>query len=239
MLLLPRLRAGVGRLARGRALGRGLAADAGGDGGAAADGGDASSSTPPPTDPPARTRRRKPTRAATGSWAVSAELDAELAGAPVPPGANVYDMRATFPYFFKPRGGELVGAAVDAAFEAGAATAGDQTPPPRPGARKIVQWETTVVMHPGPNDAGHPRNRKVVARVHLADLAADAGLSAAAAAHVALVCGPRYDPGTGIVRLTEERHAARADNAAALRATLAALVAEGRRKHPAQAPVNA
>jgi hypothetical protein len=221
------------RLARPRPGLRGLAADAGDGRGAAAAGGDEGAAAPPPTDPPARVRRRKPTRAATGSWAVSAELDAEFAGRAVPPGANVYDMRATFPYFYAPRGGALVGAAASAAIEAGAAAADPSPPPPRPGARKIVRWETTVVLHPGPDDAGHPRNRKASARVHLADLASEAGLTAAAAAHIALVCGPRYDPGTGTVRLTEERHAARADNVAAVRATLAALVAEGRRRHPA------
>lgn len=119
--------------------------------------------------------------------------------------------------------------------------------------KKIVQWETnavleTVAAEVGGNGGGnggangkasggspsheHPINRKVGLRVHLGDLSRDAGLSDAAARWVALVAGPRYDPRSGILRLTDERWGSRAENARRCARMLSALVAEGRRKHP-------
>ena len=200
----------------------------------------ASSDDPPPTpdtpstsggggdaSPPTRTRTRRAPRRVRGSWADSEELTAELEGAPVPPGANIYDLQATFPYFYAPQGGDVVRDAVR-----GGAGGAHDPPPPRPGARRVVRWETTAVLHAGPASARHPSAAKVAASVHLADLAAEAGLSPDAAKHVALVAGPRYNPRTGVLRLTEDRHAEREDNAAALRATLSELVKEGRRRFP-------
>jgi hypothetical protein len=140
-------------------------------------------------------------------------------------------MRNSFPYFYEPRGVEEVAAALKAA----AAEAGPPPlppPPPRPGARPIVCWETRAVLHAGPAGADHPANRKVVATVALADLAAEAGLSPDAARHVALVAGPRFHPGTGRLRLTAESAPSREGNVAVVERVLRDLVAEGRRVWP-------
>jgi len=139
-------------------------------------------------------------------------------------------MRNSFPYIYEPRGVEEVAAALKAA----AADAGPAQPPtpPRPGAQPIVCWETRAVLHAGPAGADHPANRKVVATVALADLAAEAGLSVDAARHVALVAGPRFHPGTGKLRLTAESAPSREGNVEAVERVLRDLVAEGRRVWP-------
>jgi hypothetical protein len=156
----------------------------------------------------------------------------------IPAGAHLYDLQNTFPYFYQPRGVEDVAAALKAAMaDAGkkggkAASAAAEETPPRPGARRVVCWETRAVLHAGPAGADHPANRKVVASVRLADLAEQAGLSLDAARHVALVAGPRYSPATGLLRLTAEAAPAREGNAAAIERVLAELVAEGKRVYP-------
>ena len=205
-----------------------------------------------------RKRIRKPTRAAAGSWETCAELDDLLRGDAahrVPAGANLYDLRSSLPYFFdNSRHNEpLFEAITKAAAEAGVDV--DAAEEEKEGAKKrrIVQWETNAVLETVAAEVGgggragtgsspppslreqqsqHPINRKVGLRVHLGDLAREAGLSDAAARWVALVAGPRYDPRSGVLRLTDERGGTRAENARSCAGMLSALVAEGRRKHP-------
>jgi hypothetical protein len=148
----------------------------------------------------------------------------------VPAGAHLYDMQNSFPYFYQPRGvSEVVATLKAVAAEAGPPS---PAPPPRPGAKPVVCWETRAVLHAGPAGADHPANRKVVASVRLADLAAEAGLTEDAARHVALVAGPRYNPNTGVLRLTSDSAPAREGNVAIVERLLQDLVAEGRRVHP-------
>ena len=61
---------------------------------------------------------------------------------------------------------------------------------------------------------------------------AEEGLTDDAARWIALVAGPRYDPRSGRLRLTDERQSSRAENARSCARMLTALVAEGKRKHP-------
>ncbi|KAL4426864.1 hypothetical protein ABPG77_006650 [Micractinium sp. CCAP 211/92] len=105
--------------------------------------------------------------------------------------------------------------------------------PPRPGARRIIRWEVRHVFAVGTNEA-HPANKKVKAWVHLRDLQHEHGLSDAALQHIARVCGPRYNPGTGELKLTSDRYPHREANRAHIRQIIDALVEEGRRKFPAQ-----
>lgn len=151
----------------------------------------------------------------------------------VPAGAHLYDMRNSFPYFYEPRGVEEVVAAIREG--AGSLAPTPAPAPPRPGARPVVCWETRAVLHAGPAGADHPANRKVVARVALADLATEAGLSEAAARHVGLVAGPRFNTHTGVLRLTAESAPDREGNVKVVERMLKDLVEEGRRVYPAGA----
>lgn len=214
------------------------------------------SSSPTPAAAPApRKRTRKPTRAAAGSWETCAELDDFLRDSAheVPAGANLYDLRSSLPYFFdNSRHNEPLFEAISkAAAEAGIDLDAEEEQV-KGGKRRIVQWETNAVLETVAAEVGgggrsgsanssassssleqqHPINRKVGLRVHLRDLAGEAGLSDAAARWVALVAGPRYDPRSGVLRLTDERSATRAENARSCARMLSALVAEGKRKHP-------
>lgn len=199
-----------------------------------------------------RTRIRKPPRAVAGSWETCAELDdffASDAAHRVPAGANLYDLRSTFPYHFDDsrRNVPLFAAVAEAAAESGVdLEAEDEDDGKHEGRKRIVEWETNAVLETVAAEVGgggggggisqsqhqHPMNRKVGLRVHLADLAAETGLSDAGARWVALIAGPRYDPRTGKLRLTDERHATRRENARSCARMLSALVAEGKRKHP-------
>jgi Mitochondrial ribosomal subunit protein len=207
-----------------------------------------------------RKRIRKPTRAAAGSWETCAELDDFLreAAHEVPAGANLYDLRTSLPYFFdnSRHNMPLFEAIAKAAAEAGVdldAEEEEEEEEEEGGAaggaeggrrrRRIVQWETGAVLEtvaaevgggtgPSSRDRQHPIDRKVGLRVHLRDLADEAALSDAAARWVALVAGPRYNPRSGVLRLTDERGATRAENARSCAGMLSALVAEGKRKHP-------
>lgn len=170
----------------------------------------------------------------------------------MPAGANLYDLRSSLPYFFDDQrhNEPLFEALAKAAAEAGVdADAEDEEDEAGNGKRKIVQWETHAVLETVAAEVGggetsplsssspgeqsqHPLNRKVGLRVHLRDLAEATRLSEQAARWVALVAGPRYDPRSGILRLTDERLPTRSENARSCARMLSALVAEGKRKHP-------
>lgn len=152
-------------------------------------------------------------------------------------------MRSSFPYFFdNSRRNEPLFEAISKAVEETGVDLDAEEVEEVEGKKRIVQWETNAVLETvaaevggrsasSPLEQQHPINRKVGLRVHLDDLAAEAGLSDAAARWVALVAGPRYDPRSGVLRLTDERSPTRAENARSCARMLSALVAEGKRKH--------
>jgi hypothetical protein len=51
--------------------------------------------------------------------------------------------------------------------------------------------------------------------------------------HIAAICGPRYNPGSGEVKLTADRYPHREANRAHILRIIDDLVAEGHRRHPA------
>ena len=108
----------------------------------------------------------------------------------------------------------------------------EEAAPPRPGARRILEWEFRFLIGDGAGEEAHPYNHKVRLRVRLADLQEDKGLTDEAAAYLAKLCGPRYDAATGVVLLTSDRFASRVSNHRHLVGILDKLVAEARRVFP-------
>lgn len=104
--------------------------------------------------------------------------------------------------------------------------------PPRPDAQRIIRWQIQHTYVVGVNE-GHPSNKNVKAWVYLRDLQREHGLTDAALQHIAAVCGPRYNPNKGLLKLTEARYVHREANRARIMKIIADLVAEGHRKFPA------
>lgn len=102
---------------------------------------------------------------------------------------------------------------------------------PAPTGRPILQWESTLVLATGVN-ASHPSNWKARCRVYLRDLQREAGLSEEAARHIARIAGARYNPGTGRLLLTCDRHADREANRTVILQQIHDLVEEGKRAFP-------
>eukprot|EP00873_Tetraselmis_striata_P009137 jgi/Tetstr1/429401/TSEL_019312.t1 len=104
---------------------------------------------------------------------------------------------------------------------------------PYPGARQILRWtQTGVLKSVWGNEAAHPLNRKVACRVHMRELQEEAALSNDAVKHIIAVCGPRYTPKTGVLRLTSDRYREREDNRRDIVDTIRALVKEGHARFP-------
>jgi hypothetical protein len=104
--------------------------------------------------------------------------------------------------------------------------------PAAAGARRIIRWQIRHVFAVGVTE-GHPANRKVKAWVHLRELQREYGLTDDALRHIAAICGPRYNPGSGEVKLTADRYPHREANRAHILRIIDDLVAEGHRRHPA------
>ncbi|KAL4859408.1 hypothetical protein ACK3TF_000515 [Chlorella vulgaris] len=162
----------------------------------------------------------------------------------IPEDVPLYDIRDVVPEIYQPRS-ELFERLVrlkqskhpDMPLEEFAALVlGDEAQPeeapPRPGARRIIRWRVRHVLSVGVTE-GHPANRRVQAWVYLRDLQREHGLTDAALQHIALVCGQRYNPNRGELKLSCDRYPHREANRARIMQIIADLVAEGHRKHPA------
>lgn len=103
--------------------------------------------------------------------------------------------------------------------------------PPHPGARPIIRWQICHVLSVGTNES-HPANKRVKAWVYLRDLQQNEGLTDEALQYIARICGPRYNPNKGLLRLTSDRYPHREANRAQILKMLNALVEEGHRKFP-------
>jgi hypothetical protein len=66
----------------------------------------------------------------------------------------------------------------------------DEVAPPYPGAERVLQWSTQIVLSAG-YDQRHPLSNKVEVTLQLRALAREVGLSPAGVAHIAALCGPR------------------------------------------------
>ncbi|KAL6781857.1 hypothetical protein ACKKBF_B09710 [Auxenochlorella protothecoides x Auxenochlorella symbiontica] len=158
----------------------------------------------------------------------------------VPEGVPLYNLRDVVPEIYQSRSDlhETIKAAKqampDKSLDEILAAVGLSHPGPpqgREGARPILEWESTLVLVTGVTES-HPANWKARCRVYLRDLQAEAGLSEAALQHIARIAGPRYDRGTGRLRLTSARFPNREDNRREVMRALEALVAEGHRAFP-------
>ncbi|EFN59453.1 expressed protein [Chlorella variabilis] len=190
---------------------------------------------------PALSRKEK------GSFAdeyVEEEFDVEQELYPtVPEDKPLYDLRESVPEIYQPRSElferlqRLKAEHPDMPIQqfvsevVGIGSAPEQ--PPRPGARPIIRWQICHVLSVGVSES-HPANKRVKAWVHLRDLQRDQGLTDAALRHIAAICGPRYDPNRGELKLTSDRYPHREANRAHILRIIKELVKEGHRKHPKQ-----
>jgi hypothetical protein len=72
--------------------------------------------------------------------------------------------------------------------------------PPYPGARRLLRWRQTVMLHAAAALAEHPLDRVAKLGVNAAELAAEVGLSQEGLQHMLRVCGGRW-AGLGAVLL--------------------------------------
>ncbi|KAI8462691.1 MAG: hypothetical protein J3K34DRAFT_447021 [Monoraphidium minutum] len=111
------------------------------------------------------------------------------------------------------------------------------TAAPYPGARRLLRWEQQLFFHAAATTEPHPRERKVVLRVHARELAAEVGLTPAGVKHMLHVAGTkgqggRYDPVSGDIKLACDRFPTREENRRWCLGALHRLVAEADRAHP-------
>ncbi|CAL8470756.1 g10298 [Coccomyxa elongata] len=189
-------------------------------------------------EPDPRKGRRR-TRAEKGSWAdgvFQAQLDE--AAVPVPEGIPIYDMRTDIPWHYEPRmkWAEMLERVAAADPDILKTLQVEDYPAPYPGARSILHWETYMVLMAGPDDLSHPINKKAKCWLYLRDLQEECGLTDAALEHIALVCGPRYNPQKGLLTLVSEKYPDREENRRDILDTIHSLVAEGERAFPQTDP---
>mmetsp|Transcript_29147 Transcript_29147/g.82172 ORF Transcript_29147/g.82172 Transcript_29147/m.82172 type:complete len:354 (-) Transcript_29147:61-1122(-) len=105
--------------------------------------------------------------------------------------------------------------------------------PPYPGAKQILHWTQHAVLKSiWGNEPTHPINKKVECEVHMKELQDELALADDAVKHIIAVCGPRYHPTTGILRLVSERYPQREDNRRHIVDQIGDLVEEGKRLFP-------
>ena len=157
----------------------------------------------------------------------------------------LYDMQDTFRELFQPQHGMTAKAAMNVAKERPTATvqeiaevlgfgkASDKLTkvqisknPSLP--QPILTWQERLVMVVG-MDKQHPSNNKMKMWVHIRDLQRETRLSDDAMRHIAEVCDKKYDPATGVLKLTSDRYPHRDDNKHRIEKMLADLIAEGQR----------
>lgn len=105
--------------------------------------------------------------------------------------------------------------------------------PPYPGARQILRWKQYGVLKSiwGDEEA-HPLNKKVACELHMRELQEQTALSDDAVKHIIAICGPRYTPKKGLLRLTSDRYRDREDNRRNIVDIIRALVEEGHARFP-------
>lgn len=189
-------------------------------------------------EPDPRKGRRR-TRAEKGSWADGAfQAQLDKAAVPVPEGIPIYDMRTDIPWHYEPQMKwadmlERVAAADPDILET---LQVEDYPAPYPGARSILHWETYMVLMGGPDSLSHPISKKAKCWLYLRELQEECGLTNAALQHIALVCGPRYNPEKGRLTLVSEKYPDREENRREILDIIHALVAEGERAFPQTDP---
>lgn len=179
---------------------------------------------------------RRPTRAEKGSYTDNADLVQEIndIAVRVPEDRPVYDLRTLAPELYEPKSEELEAmlAKGEKKFEEMLSKCGwDEANMEGVGLRPIFNW--LVRMRLDTTGMPNPVNRKVVCKVYLRELQEQRGLTDAALQHIALVAGPRYNPKTGLLRISSEVYPKREENRIHIMDLINNLVAEGDRVHPA------
>jgi len=189
---------------------------------------------------PERRKGKRPTRTEKGSWVGQTELLDELVdNAPIwPENVPMYDFQGQAPFLYELSNPvflhyQTMKAADPEAFDALLEMGNVDDPPPRQGSAKILQWELNVVFEESKQTGEpHPLNKKVKCHVYLRDLQREFNLTDAALQHIALICGPRYNPNKGLLTLTSEKYREREENRLHVVEMLTGLVKEGQRAYP-------
>lgn len=124
-------------------------------------------------------------------------------------------------------------------------------PPPYPGAQRVIRWEQTFVLHAAAAEMDHPKNRRVVLRVHAHHLQRETGLSDLALQYVLKILHDRparhhpdkdiedpeyhdswYEPATGDINLRCSLFPNREENRKWCLEKLHELIYEGQRRFP-------
>lgn len=184
---------------------------------------------------------RRPTRAEKGTYTNNADLAQEISDIAirVPEDKPVYDLREFAPHLYEPKSEELeeMLAQGEEKFEEMLKQNGwDEGNMEGIGQRPIFSW--LVRMRLDTSGMPNPVNRKVVCTVYLRELQEQRGLTDLALQHIALVAGPRYNPKTGLLRMSCEVHPKREDNRIHIMDLINNLVEEGNRVHPAPGGLN-
>lgn len=184
---------------------------------------------------------RRPTRAEKGTYTDNADLAQEITDIAhrIPDDKPVYDLRETAPHLYEPRSEELeeMMARGEEKFKEMLTQSGWNQPNMEAvGQRPIFNW--LVRMRLDTSGVSNPVNRKVVCKVYLRELQEQRGLTDAALQHIARVAGPRYNPKTGLLRISSEVYPKREENRIHIMDLINNLVEEGDRVHPAPGGLN-
>lgn len=108
------------------------------------------------------------------------------------------------------------------------------TPPPYPGARRLLRWEQRLVLGPTSGQTVTAEETKVKLSVSAAELQQETRLSDAGLQHMLAVAGKRYDPATGMLSLVCTRFPTREENRRWCLEVLHRLLQEGQARHPSR-----
>ncbi|KAF6262380.1 hypothetical protein COO60DRAFT_1496817 [Scenedesmus sp. NREL 46B-D3] len=109
------------------------------------------------------------------------------------------------------------------------------TPPPYPGARRLLRWEQRMVLGPTSGQVATAAESKVKLSVSAAELQQETRLSDAGLQHMLAVAGSRYDPATGLLSLVCGRFPSREENRRWCLEVLHRLLQEAQARTPAAA----
>jgi hypothetical protein len=190
---------------------------------------------------------QKMSRKERGSYAMDAvreEFLAYLDRIPALPNVPLYNVREVVPEIAQPYSPLLTAmkaamasnpgmSVLDAAMAVGINLPSPQQQPPSEtavdNAEPVLLWESRLVLVQAAVGEEHPANKKAKCSVFLRALGRRHGLSDQGLERIAEICGPRYEPKTGIVTLTSERYLDRESNRRHILGMIDDLVEEGKK----------
>lgn len=185
----------------------------------------------------------KMSRKERGSYAMDAvreEFLSYLDRIPALPNVPLYNVREVIPEIAQPYSPLLTAmkaamasnpgmSVLEAAESVGINLPSPQQHPPSETTEPVLMWESRLVLVQAAVGEEHPANKKAKCRVFLRALGRKHGLSDRGLERIAEICGPRYDPKTGIVTLTSERYLERESNRRHILGMIDDLVEEGKK----------